>query len=400
MRNIDLSYLEADAREALLDLMSVYGDGFYKWLASLWDPATGGFYYSESARDNEGYLPDVESVGQILAALKNNGLFVDYGHDTVKALPAFMQRKILAFTDSLQDPDGFFYHPQWGKNIPLMRRGRDLSWAQGIYSLLGGTAPYPTADEQITDGGTAQVAEHLRSEEAFLDYLYNKHDRKRFFNHLNHELNAQHGEIKSAGLMPVLFDFLEREQDPETGLWGEGVNYNALTALMKGMLIYTAEGRPFRYAEQAVDSAIQMMVSDDEPKRIVDITNPGNALINILNTQRQLQGEEAAEALRLRVAARGAQICRNSKEKLLPYVQKQDVFSFFPYVVGEVSQNVPAAVPGTAEGDVNATVIAYGHLKRVMMLMGVKDPYIYGGEEYRDFLGIIDLKEKEYSRNL
>ena len=400
MRNIDLSYLESDTREALLDLMGIYGDGFYKWMASLWDPATGGFYYSESARDNDGYLPDVESVGQILAALRNNGLFADYGHDTAKALPAFMRERILSFTDSLQDRDGFFYHPQWGKNIPLTRRGRDLSWAQGIYSLLGGKAPYPTADRQISEGKTVQVAEHLRSEEAFLNYLYTKHDRKKFFNHLNHELNAQHSEIKSAGLMPVLFDFLEREQDPKTGLWGEGVNYNALTALMKGMLIYTQEKRPFRYAEQAVDSAIKMMVSDDEPKRIVDITNPGNALINILNTKRRLEGEEAAEKLRLRVAARGAEICRSSVEKLLPYVQKQDVFSFFPYVVGEVSQNVPAAVPGTAEGDVNATVIAYGHLKRVMMLIGVKDTYIYGGEEYRDFLGIIDLKEKEYSRNL
>ncbi len=233
------------------------------------------------------------------------------------------------------------------------------------------------------------MAPHLRSKEAFLDYLYNRHDRKRFFNHLNHELSAQHYEIKSAGLMPVVFEFLEKEQDPNTGLWGEGVNYNALTALMKGMLIYTEEKRPFRYVEQAVDSAIEVMVTDDEPKRIVDITNPSNALINILNMQSRLEGPEAAERLRARVAARGAEICRSAKEKLMPYIQRGDVFSFFPYVVGEVSQNVPAAVKGTAEGDVNATVIAYGNLKRIMMLLGVKEPYIYGDKEYRDFLRII-----------
>ncbi len=134
--------MDIDTREALADLMSIYGDGFYKWLAELWDPATGGFYYSESARDHEGFLPDIETVGQVLAALKNNGLFEAYGHDTVKALPAEMQKRILAFTDSLQDPeDGFFYHPQWGKKIPLTRRGRDLSWAKGVYALLGGNPP-------------------------------------------------------------------------------------------------------------------------------------------------------------------------------------------------------------------------------------------------------------------
>ena len=50
---------------------------------------------------------------------------------------------------------------------------------------------------------------------------------------------------------------------------------------------------------------------------------------------------------------------------------------------------MPVALKEEAEGDVNATVIAYGNLKRIMTLLGVPNPEIYGDEEYRDFLDIL-----------
>ena len=384
MKDFDRSALDLRTAEALADYSSIYGDGFCRWIAELWD-SSGGFYYSESARDNEGFLPDIESTCQVLYAMRGQGLFAAYGGDMRRALPVGMQRRMISFTDGLQGEDGFFYHPQWGRDIPAMRRGRDLSWAKGMYTILGGEPPYAFADQQMKEEKGSAVAEHLRSPEAFREYLYS-HDLKTKFHWLNHKLSAQHSEIKSAGLMPVLFEFLEREQDPETGLWGDGVNYDSLTALMKGMLIYAEEKRPFAYAVEAVSSAIDILTTDAIPARIVDITNPSNALLNILDARRRICGEAEAEKLRLLVAARGAEICESSREKLLPYMQSPDVFSFLPYVVAPTSQNLPAAVEGTAEGDVNATVIAYGHLKRVKTLLGLSDTECFGDAEYRMFL--------------
>ena len=45
--------------EALKKLHAFYdGRKIAVWAANLYDPATGGFYYSNSARDNEGYAPE------------------------------------------------------------------------------------------------------------------------------------------------------------------------------------------------------------------------------------------------------------------------------------------------------------------------------------------------------
>ena len=82
-----------------------------RWWAGLYDPAAGGFYYSDSARDHDGFLPDMESTYQILWRLR----------DVVPDLPAFLGReitgKIVSFFQSKQDPaDGYFYHPQWTRS--------------------------------------------------------------------------------------------------------------------------------------------------------------------------------------------------------------------------------------------------------------------------------------------
>ena len=73
------------ALEAHLDL---FDERFYLWLAGLYEPEAtdlegnvigGGFYYSNSARDNESYagvtlLPDLESTSQVLSFLGNSGM--------------------------------------------------------------------------------------------------------------------------------------------------------------------------------------------------------------------------------------------------------------------------------------------------------------------------------------
>ncbi len=40
------------------------GREILSWLASLYDPKTGGFYYSVSARDSDRFFPDLESTYQ------------------------------------------------------------------------------------------------------------------------------------------------------------------------------------------------------------------------------------------------------------------------------------------------------------------------------------------------
>ena len=44
MKKNDLSSLTEETRRALSELLSLFDDRIYEWLAGLYDPAVGGFY--------------------------------------------------------------------------------------------------------------------------------------------------------------------------------------------------------------------------------------------------------------------------------------------------------------------------------------------------------------------
>ena len=73
-------------REAVRDFYANFFDPekLIRWWAGLYDPEIGGFYYSNSARDNAGFLPDMESTYQILWRL----------HDFIPDLPGFFGPEI------------------------------------------------------------------------------------------------------------------------------------------------------------------------------------------------------------------------------------------------------------------------------------------------------------------
>ena len=383
MRHLDFSSQSEATASALGRLLDLYGDEMYRWLARLYDPEIGGFYYSNSARDFEGFLPDVESTAQALYAMGNNGLYERFGGSVRSALPADMREKIIEFTRSLQDEDGYFYHSQWGKDIPVTRRGRDMSWSMGLLKNLGGETKYLSAEEQISSGN-AKAPENLRSKEAFIEYLYTCPNYvKGYMNHLIHTMNAQQEEIRGAGLLPTLFEFLEKEQSPETGLWGKGICYNGATALMKATLVYKFDKRMMKYADVALDSCIKVVLSDELATRLVDITNPWVAMINLVDMTRSVGQGELADGFIEKIKENAPALIDATAEKLKIYSHPDKTFSFLPEFTNPVSQNV-------REGDVNATVIAYNSAKRILTLIGVPSPEFFSGDDYEEFLSIID----------
>lgn len=105
------------------------GDNLVDWVANLWDPEIGGFYYSASARDYEGFFPDIESTNFALSLLSAHGALTDRNTQ----LPLDMQLAILNFAKSMQSAnDGYFYHKQWAQDksqLNVDRYGRDLATA-------------------------------------------------------------------------------------------------------------------------------------------------------------------------------------------------------------------------------------------------------------------------------
>ena len=131
--------LGAEACAALKKHYAMFDERFYLWLADLYDPETGGFYYSNSARDTVGYLPDLESTRQVMTFLDNSGMSSAAGGWNY-AISDGMARSLTAFVKELQSSeDGYFYHPQWeGLTTSVSRLSRDADWAivllNGIYN--------------------------------------------------------------------------------------------------------------------------------------------------------------------------------------------------------------------------------------------------------------------------
>ena len=207
------------ATDELRALYATYDEKLYVWLAGLWNAEVGGFYYSNSARDNDGFLPDVESTAQVWYFATLSKMF-DHLGGWQNALPEKIKEKMLDFVINLQSSDdGFFYHKQWGSDIPLSRRGRDLQWSTGIIEKLGAKPLYDTPNGKYgsigapksakavreADSKNAVSPEHLRSLSAFKDYLAGL-DLKNNSYSVGNLLNSQAEQIKAAGFDTYFVD--------------------------------------------------------------------------------------------------------------------------------------------------------------------------------------------------
>ena len=122
-----------DVLEALRAFYEFYdGTAIAGWVANLYDPEIGGFYYSISARDNEPFRPDIESTSQALSIMGECGAKFDRNTDLTEEIKA----KIVGFIKSCQSPkDGYFYHPQWPQDKSQLntdRYGRDMGSATNL----------------------------------------------------------------------------------------------------------------------------------------------------------------------------------------------------------------------------------------------------------------------------
>jgi len=150
--------LGQETADAFRVLYSMYDDKLIGWAANLYDPGVGGFYTCRTGRNGDEFGPDIECTMQIINFISRSGMVDDLGTAPAEFLPEKMQQQLIYFAKSLQDENGYFYHPQWGQAFTdgqLSRRGRDLGWATQLLSALGSKPTYNTPNGHKGDGITA-----------------------------------------------------------------------------------------------------------------------------------------------------------------------------------------------------------------------------------------------------
>jgi len=326
-----------DATIALKELYSLFDERLYLWLADLYDPITGGFYCTNAARDNQGYLPDIQSTAQALAFLNNSGMSMGYG-GWEYALPTNMTDAIAEFVKGLQSPkDGYIYHPQWeGMKYTASRLGRDVNWVSEIlrplynrylneytakgYSkeeiaeLLKKYMPYwdtpaglkgsmgkpnatVTSDQNVV---ASTWTSQFRSLDAWRAYLYGGTADGISYPGIaletdsytaGNRLAAQTTQIKQRdrearengepfGYAELTKEFLDNGVKAHNGLWEDDIKYNSVNGLMKIVSVYNGMRWELPYPDKAIQSAISIAnlaepdIDGKEPIAAVDVYNP------------------------------------------------------------------------------------------------------------------------------
>ena len=402
--------------EAYREYYAFHEPRMLAWMAKLFDPDIGGFYYSNSGRDNDEIEwdgkkyktgPDVESTIDAIGILTNTGII-----GSAKELPDWMKEKMVKFVCSLQDPeDGYIYHPQWGKTVALSRRGRDLNWAISMQNHLDFKLPYPTALERMKEGvkdekkreeALKTMPEHLQSKEAFIKYLegLDWYGEKGIaaYGAANY-LAAQAAMIHAAGLYDVCADFLDSIQDKETGIWGVQKGYSAVNAILKVVAFYDYGKRAIPNAEKV---AMLSMDAITYPERNNTVCYQYNTWlsINFVKANLRKTGHPDADKIIARIDAemlrRAPECLRATVEKIKPFKCEDASYSYYWDMTCPVSQGAPVA-NCVKEGDLNATLInghgMLGHTVSVLGLSGLV-PTLFKPEDYNIFLSALPTPKK------
>lgn len=446
-----------DVAAAMQELYKIYDPRVVEWFANLYDPRYGGYYYSNSARDDKivtdregtyGLYVDSESTNQALNFITSSGMADFAGGHYIDVIPDWMKEQIKKYVMGLQDPNGFFYNPQWPHEKTdrhISRRARDLSWCTSMLAALGAQPTYdtpngvrgsgllydgtPAAPAAVTATDTAEDkpaantaahAAHLENGDAFRAYLQGMLDenRKLHFYSMGNQLTAEMPQIKKRSaelvangeesLVDIVIDWLDKHQNPENGLWEPESNYLGVNGLLKISGVYEQAGLEIPNAEAAALSAIDAISSDEPMGAVVDLYNTWFAVGNIVANLRkygktvtvdgvELDGNARADRIVYNLRRAAPPAIRKSAEKIYAFVKPDGSYSYAKKWPSSTSQGMPVCTPCLPEGDVNGCVIAVSGIKgHIYRALDIKNRVpMFGKEEWETYLSIL---EKNYEK--
>ncbi len=159
---------ESSLDEIERDLNAEFDDA-YSWWLQVYDPESGGCFYSLSAKElaakDQRFGPDIESTAKLVGVLSKAGVLSD--------APASFRQGVVDFIRSRQDPvTGLFQDPQHVDQYTPNTLERAATMAQRCLDDCGGQAAYPTLFDRLkTDSGTSPLHAHLDNPETLRRWL-------------------------------------------------------------------------------------------------------------------------------------------------------------------------------------------------------------------------------------
>ena len=377
MENTNFNALPRDLQEALNRCDLLVGDEQLEYYYQLYDPETGGFYYSISSRDAEEMTPFAEGTAFAQGALLNGGM----------TLPDWYKEKVSAWIlPHQEESDGFFYEELWGKITYGPRLNRDLGASAGIIERCGKKPLYPLPEERMKSNEgeketNTTLPERLQSKEKMLEYMESLDWSTKSIWGTGQKLATETSLIKAAGLYDFVADYIRTRQNPETGLFGDGLGWMNTNGAMKVGAFMASRKGGYARAEKAIDSIIAIFGGEVPPTSATWIWNPFVLLDRIINAP-----DADTEHLRKLFLEKGAEIVNKAIDCALK-LKRED---------GGFASSITRATPrqqgflfgyGTAtESDLDGTLIAGQRLRTsIFNVFGLKastDYYVKHNEKF------------------
>ena len=413
--------------DAFKTLYTMYTDDVVEWYASLYDPGFGAFYCTTSGRENEGYLPDIESTIMALRFLSSSGMLSHVDGDWRRVMSDDMKCRLVTFIRRMQEPNGYFYNlllPREALDAhgALARRGRDLVWCTDILRELGETPDYDTPNGMVgrrsaqglaSEGkptASTNYPDYLESRESVLEYLNCEVDIVGRSYYYGNQLAATSSQIKArsdallaAGadysLCDVLISWLNERINPDTGYWSPEPTFAGTNGYFKAVRMYNTWGCPYPEPYKAAKSVLDGILGDEpSTTNICEVYNLWSALTATgRNVELYHTGEERDSTLALIreiMMDRGAEAILNSYRKQSAY-QKPDG-GWAHQVVGSAKVHqggIPVGLGGE-ESNVDAIGKATtGLTSGIFAAYGITPVPIFHEREWQIFKRVMDSTE-------
>lgn len=434
LRNLSLGknmyfLTSGEVLEALEDLNSIINKDVAMWIASMYDPDTGGFYYARSAVETAGFSADIESTYRAMSLIRSMGMFDE--------MPDEIRHKLIKFFQTRQDAaTGYFYDIQFGKNVSDTKRSRNLTESVGGLNMLGALPLHPLPYDRSSGasqahapsnkqpetnswrhtavtvieprGGTVNsagtsgmrqatarfrndanivrsspsVAEthaapvnvsnqsshlptYLTSATALRQWLESFDWENKPYSSGN-QLSAARGEIVRLGLEDVVNEFIDGIQNVDTGLWGPGRTFEEVSAAMKLSGYYNS--RPYPHAKKMLESVI-FALQHEVPRQIYFVYNPLYLIKNVIISGTVGFDPEIDAILQENMI----EIIRGTKDNLLRFKQPDKAFSYLERGSSPTSQGATVSL-GLREADMNATRGANNTVDFLYEIVGIPRP--------------------------
>jgi len=376
---VNIYTIKRELLDALRNLDARFDKSVMDWCISLYDPEEGGYYYAVSARDNEGFAPDIESTAQMIANMQYMGIITP-GNPSDDIMPPEIKEKLVNFMKVRQDPEtGYFYDKQFGSQVSDSKKVRNLGQAVNVLSRFGEKPLYLTPTERVKNKDDNQnentedvLPAYLQSEEAFLEWLDERPWDTNVYG-AGANLSGIASLIKAAGLWETAVEYVMDMQNPETGLWGEGLAYINVNAAMKlrGFFANSEPPIPMPYIDKLIESVIYV-IKNETPSTAAEVWNP---IILLRDAIKSYSGKFPPE-LKEKIDESMIEIVNAVAESMDYFRQPDNGYSWSKKGSSAKSQGVYVSL-GEPEGDVNATNLLMMARRDCYLLVGVEAPPLW-----------------------